>query len=69
MRQKRHTDKQRTEKCTYTLIQDYKADLGQIEFPGGNEIVQSARSPNDDIDLEKIQTDHSINWKRWSEKS
>ena len=40
--------------CTYTLIQDEKADLGQTELPGGYEVVQSSRCSHDNVNLIKI---------------
>lgn len=36
---------------TYTFIHDQKTDLGQTEFPGGYEVVQSARSSHHNVHL------------------
>ena len=37
--------------CTYTLIQNQKADLGKTEFTSRYEIIQSARCSHNDINL------------------
>lgn len=37
--------------CTYTLIQNEKADLGQTEFTSWYKIIQSARCSHNNVNL------------------